>query len=336
MAETRLTDVITPEVFSAYTLEPSIYRSRFWRAGLIEVNPAITALLNGGGTTFEFPFWQDTVGTSGDIPSETVDITINNVTSGRQEARRQLREKGWGQNAIAQLFAGDSPLESAATRVNDYWAQAYDIASIATLEGVLANNIAADTGDLINDISGAGGAAAQFSDEGVIDAQAKLGENGVVGRPDQSDFIAIVVHPMTYAFMRKQDLIDTEAVSEQGRIVERYLRMEVIVDRNIPVNTTPTPDVYDTYMFKAGALQWGVGTTGYVPTEMNREPKRGFGIDELITRRVFALHVVGTRWLDASVAGISPTDAELRTSSNYDRVYQQENMRFVVLRHTLA
>ena len=336
MAETRLTDVITPDVFTAYTLEPSIYRSRFWRAGLIEPNAAINGLLNGGGTTFEFPFWQDTAGTSGDIPSETVDTTVNNVTTARQEARRQLREKVWGQNAIAQLFAGDSPLESAATRVNDYWAQAYDIAAIATLEGVIANNISADSSDLVNDISGGSGAAAQFSDEGVIDAQALLGENGVVGRADQSDFTAIIVHPMTYAFMRKQDLIDVFPVSDQDRPIETYLRMQVIVDRNLPVNTTPTPDVYDTYIMKAGAMQWGIGTSGYVATEMDRVPLRGFGIDQLITRRVFALHVVGTRWLEASVAGVSPTDAELRTSGNYDRTYQKENMRFVVLRHTLG
>ena len=336
MAETRLTNVITPDVFTAYTLEPSIYRSRFWRAGLVEPNPAINTLLNGGGTTFEFPFWQDTIGTSGDIPSETSDTTVNNVTSSRQEARRQLREKAWGQNAIAQLFAGDSPLEAAATRVNDYWANAYDIMAIASLEGVVANNISADSGDLVNDISGNSGAAGQFSDEGVIDAQALLGENGVVGRADQNDFTTIVVHPSTYASMRKQDLIDVIPVADQDRPIETYLRMRVVVDRNLPVNTTPTPNVYDTYILKPGALQWGIGTSGYEATEMYREPKRGFGIDELITRRVFAMHVVGTRWLEASVAGQSPTDAELRTSSNYDRTYQKENMRFVVLRHTLG
>lgn len=336
MAETRLTDVIVPEVFTDYTLEPSIYRSRFWNAGIIENNPAITALLNGGGTTFEFPFWQDTAGTSGDIPSETVDATVNNVTSAQQEARRQLREKVWGQNAIAQLFAGSSPLESAATRVNDYWGQAYDIMAVATLEGVIAENIANDSGDLVNDISGAGGAAAQFSDEGVINAQALLGENGVVGRADQNDFTSILVRPETYAFMRNQDLIDFTAVSGQDRPVQSYLGMSVIIDRNIPVNTTPTPDVYDTYILKPGAMQWGIGTSGYEATEMDRVPLRGFGIDQLITRRVFAMHVVGTRWLNASVTGVSPTDAELRTSSNYNRVYARENMRFVVLRHTLA
>lgn len=336
MAETRLADVIVPEVFTDYTLEPSIRKSRFWQAGLIEQNPAITALLNGGGTTFEFPFWQDTVGTSGDIPSETVDATINNVTSSRQEARRQLREKAWGQNAIAVQFSGSSPLQSAIDRVNTYWAQAYDLMAVATLQGVIAENIANDSGDLVNDISGAGGAAAQFGDDGVIDAQALLGENGVVGRADSSDFTSIIVHPRTYAFMRKQDLIDEVPVSNQDRPLETYLRMRVIVDNNIPVNTTPTPDVYDTYIMKPGAMQWGIGTAGYEPTEIHREPGRGFGIDELFTRRVFAIHVVGTRWLNASVAGVSPTDAELRTSSNYDRVYQKENMGFVMLRHTLG
>jgi hypothetical protein len=62
MAETRIADVIVPEVFTEYTLEDSIYRSRLFNSGIMAVNPALTSLLNGGGTTFNLPFWQDVVG----------------------------------------------------------------------------------------------------------------------------------------------------------------------------------------------------------------------------------------------------------------------------------
>lgn len=332
MAETRLANVIVPEVFTGYTLEPSIYRSRFWRSNVIEVTPALTALLNGGGETFNLPFWQDIADDADGVPSETVAATVDNITTNRQSARRQFREKAWGQNAISEVFAGSSGLQTVQGRIVDYWARRYNLMAVATLNGVLADNIANDSGDLVNDISAATPATDQnFSDEGVINAQALLGENGTVGRPDQTDFAAILVHPQVYSYMRNQDLIDFVPISGQDRPLEFYLRMEVLVDSSAPVSS----GVYDTFIFKPGCLQFGVGTTGYIPTETDRVPLTGFGIDQLITRRVVAMHVVGTRWLEASVGGVSPTNAELALAANYDRVFQQQNMRFAVLRHRI-
>lgn len=331
MAETRLADVIVPEVFTGYTLEPSIYRSRLWRSNVIEVAPALTGLLNGGGETFNLPFWQDIADDADGVPSETVAATVDNITTNRQSARRQLREKAWGQNAISEVFAGSSGLATVQQRIVDYWARRYNLLAVATLNGVLADNIANDSGDLVNDVTGLVGALQNFSDEGVINAQALIGENGTVGRPDQSDFVAMLVHPSVYAYIRNQDLIDFIAVSGQARPVPFYMGMELIVDGTAPVNA----GVYDTFIFKTGCMQFGTGTTNYIPTETDRVPLQGFGIDQLITRRVFAMHVVGTRWLEGSVAGVSPTTAELALAANYDRVFQQQNMRFVVLRHRI-
>lgn len=331
MAETRIADVIVPEIFTDYTLEPSIYRSRFWNSGIIQTNANLASLLNGGGETFNLPFWQDTIGTTGDVPSETVAQTVNNITAAKQIARRQFRTKAWGENDLAAVLAGDSPLESAATRVNDYWGQAYDQLAIRVIEGVVADNVANDSGDLVNDISGGVGSAAYFSDDAVIDAQALLGENGTVGRGDQDEYVAILVHPSTYAYLRKLDLIDFVHVSEQARPIATYQNQVVIVDRNGTLAT----DVYSTYIFKSGALQFGLGNSGYEPTETDRVPGQGFGIDQLYTRRVFSVHPVGFAWQEASVAGTSPTDAELQNAANWDRVFQKENIRFVTLKHKL-
>jgi flagellar hook-basal body protein len=170
MAETRLTNVIVPSVFTGYALEPSIYKSRFWLSGAVQENPVISGFLAGGGTTFNLPYWKDTAGTSGDIPSETVATTVNNATSGKQVARRQLREKAWGANDISAIFAGEDPLGALTARVQGYWAQAYDQIAVATLRGLIADNIANDAGSLVNDISGIAGAGGIISDSAVIDA----------------------------------------------------------------------------------------------------------------------------------------------------------------------
>lgn len=335
MAETRLTNVIVPSVFTGYALEPSIYKSRFWRSGVITENPAISALLAGGGTTFNIPFWKDTVGTSGDIPSETVATTVNNATSGKQVARRQLREKAWGANDISAIFAGEDPIGALTARVSDYWAQAYDLNAIASLRGVIADNIANDAGSLVNDISGGAGAAAIISNSAVIDAQGKLGENGTVAANDLNNggFAAILVHPSTYQVLRKADLIDFVKLSEQELPVETYMGMRVIVNRNAYQNA----GVYDSYILKNGALQFGQSNVGYMPTELFRDPSKGFGIDSIYTRRVFAMHPLGTQWTENTVTdGISPSDANLVLTANWDRSFETENMGIVVVRHKIA
>jgi hypothetical protein len=328
MAETRLANVIVPEVFTQYTMEPSIYRSRFFNSGALVMDQNISNLLAGGGETYNLPYWKDTVGTTGDVPSETVDATVNAITSGKQVFRKQTREKVWGANDISSVFAGSDGINAAAAKVAQYWGQAFDQLAIKTMQGVIAENIDADSSDLCNVT------ASVFDDDGVITAQALLGENGTLGRGDDlnGEFSTILVHPNTYALMRKQDLIDFVPISGQARPVPFYMNMSVIVDRNAPVNST----LYDTYILKSGALRFGQTDMNYLPTEIYRNPKAGFGIDELYTRRVFGIHPGGFQWLEASVAGVTPTDAELINEANWDRTFSAENCGFVMYRHTLS
>lgn len=332
MSETRLTNAVIPEVFSAYTVEPTIYKSRLFKAGVIAQNQAISSLLSGGGEIYSLPFWQDVSGTSGDIPIEGTDATVNAMAALKQAFRKQVRNKVWGANDLVSVYSGDDPMQKLTDMVNDYWAQAFDQIGINSLRGVVADNIANDSSSLVNDISSGVGSAAYFSDSGVIDAQAKLGENGTVSATDINGYAAILVHPATYAYMRKLDVIDFVAVSGQERPLAFYMGMNVIVDRNAYVNST----VYDSYILKNGVLQFGQTSTGFMPTEVNRAPLDGFGIDQLITRRTFAMHPMGMVWADTSVSGVSPTDAELYAATNWDRVYNAENMGIVVLRHKLG
>ena len=331
MAETRLTNAIVPDVFTGYTVEPTIYRSRFYKSGVLAINAGISGLLSGGGETYNLPFWQDIAGTSGDVPVEGTDATVNNLAAKKQIFRKQARNKVWGSNDLVPVFSGSDPITAAGDMVMNYWSQAYDIIAAKSIYGVILDNVANDSGDLVNDVSGGTGSASYFSDDAVIDAQAKLGENGTVGRGDQTDFAAILVHPATYAYMRKQDLIDFIPVSGQARPVEMYMGMEVIVDRNATLVST----VYYSYIFKPGFLQYGTTTAGYIPTELERDALDGFGIDKLITRRVFAIHPVGFQFVETGVSGVTPTDAELAAAAQWDRVFNAENVGMVCLKHKL-
>ena len=53
----------------------------------------------------------------------------------------------------------------------------------------------------------------------------------------------------------------------------------------------------------------------------------------LINRRRYILHPRGVKFTSASVAGDSPTSAELETSSNWVRIWENKNVRLVGVTH---
>jgi hypothetical protein len=319
MAETKITDVIVPEVFTDYVQEPSINKSRLVKSGVMVPDTRISAKLTGGGETFNVPFWKD-ITQGADIPSETVATTVNNITSGKQIILRQEREKAWGANSISDILAGENPLQGVGDKVASFWANDGDNVLINSLVGIKLDNIANDSSDLSNVT------ATQFNDDGVIDTQGLLGENGIVGSDNNNgNFVAIAVTPGIYNLMRKQNAIDFLTIGDQVRPTEFYLGMEVIVDDQLPVSA----GVHTSIIFKSGSIAMGTTTRGYMPTEIDRDATKGMGIDILYNRRVFSVHPKGFAWQDSSVAGLSPTNAELATAANWDRVYNAENIGFV-------
>ena len=53
----------------------------------------------------------------------------------------------------------------------------------------------------------------------------------------------------------------------------------------------------------------------------------------LINRRRYILHPRGVKFTSASVAGDTPTNAELETSANWVRVWENKNVRLVAITH---
>lgn len=317
MAETRITNVIVPEVFDQYTSEKSIYQSAFYRSGAVQVDTNINAKLAGGGKLFTLPTWKDIAGTSGDIPVEGTDATVNALTTGEADIRRQYRVKAWGSSDLAGVFAGDKPIDAAMQMVNNYWAQAYDQVALKTLYGVIVDDIANDSSSITNTTT------ASFSLDGVLDTQALVGEN-------QEGFSVIVMHPVTYAKAKKLNAIDFVKESEQGMPVPTYAGMKVIVSRNATLVST----TYTTYMLKPGAFKFGENNSIIIPTELDRDSLLGGGTDYLITRRNFAMHPAGFSFLEGSVAGVSPTDAELILDANWNKIWNAEACGIVAYQHT--
>ena len=72
-------------------------------------------------------------------------------------------------------------------------------------------------------------------------------------------------------------------------------------------------------------------------TEVDRDKQTGGGIDYLINRKAYILHMRGVAYTGATRANVeTPTRAELMLAQNWKPVYEPKQLRVVALKHKLG
>lgn len=317
-AETRISNVIVPEVFNQYLIERTAQLSALVQSGIIVPDSELDKLAASGGTILNMPFWQDLTGDS-EILSDSAALTVNPIESEKDMARLHTRGKAWGANDLAKALSGDDPMRAIADLVAEWWNRDRQKMLFSTLKGVFA--AASMSGNAL-DISGGSGDAAVIGATTIIDAQQLLG--------DAADKLtAFSMHSAVYSKLLKDKVIEWQVDPTTGARIATYLGKRVIVDDGHPVSN----GVYTTYLFGSGAIGFGQGGAP-VPTETDRDSLAG--IDILVNRQHFILHPRGVKWNESSVAGVSPTNTELENAANWTRVYENKNIRIVQFKHKIA
>lgn len=317
MAETRLTNVIIPEVFNPYLIEEVNRLDKFIQSGIVEHDSYYDTLAQAGGNMINMPYWTDLTGDS-EVLSDSTALTVNAIGSNKDVARLHMRGKAWGVNDLAKALSGDDPMKAIAGKVAKYWLGQRSKVLFETLKGIFAS---ASMSGNVYDISGNVGAEEITASE-TLNAKQLFGENDEL-------LTAIAMHSAVKTHLQKQGLINNVEDLETGRKYDTYLGYEVIVDDQCEVAT----GVYSTYLFGMGAVALGNGSAP-TPTETDRDSLAG--VDVLINRQHFIMHPRGVKWNEASVAGVSPTFTEIATASNWTRVYDNKNVRIVQFKHKLA
>lgn len=321
MADTKIADVIVPEVFNPYVWNLTKELTLLRMGGIVSNDAELNRLASTGGNTLNMPFWNDLTGAD-EVLDDSSPLTPEAITAGQDVAVLHLRGKAWAVNDLAAALAGDDPMRGVADLVANYWARQQQKTLIASLTGVFADNAANDAGDMIVDISAGVGDAAKFSAVAYLDAEGTFGD--AIGQ-----VAGVSVHSAIYNAMRKADLIDFIPDSDGKPTIATYMGKRVLVDDGMPVSGTGVDRVFTSYLFGEGAIGYGEGAPK-VPTETDRDSLAG--IEYLITRRHFLMHPRGVRWLGASVAGAAPTNTELNAAANWNRVYSRKHLRIAALK----
>lgn len=326
MATVQLADVIDVTVFQDLPAVNSPEKTAFYESGVAVRTPLLDMLANAAGKKAELPFWTDIdasidANLSSDDPS--VLAAAQKITQGEQVSRKAMLNKGLSATDLAtELAMGANAMQHIRNRIDTYWTRQWQRRLIASCDGVLADNVANDGGDMVVDVASesiAGqSAATKFSRSNFTSAAFTLGDAF-------TNTGAIAVHSQVYKQMVDADDIDFIPDSQGQMTIPTYMGKRVVVDDGMTVTAGSTDGFkYTTILFGAGAFGYGEGMPEY-PVELQRSENggNGGGVSTLWTRKTQILHPFGFKHT-GTPAGESFSIAELKLAATWDRVVDRK------------
>ena len=333
MATTSLSDIIDVTIFRDLPQIEGPEKTRFFESGIITRNGLLDELANAPGKSIELPYWNDLDGStevnySSDDPASTA--TPQKITQGEQTARKSFVNQGWQAADLAsELAMGGTAMEAVRARTDRYFARQWQRRLIAATNGVLADNVANYSGDMVIDVASEAIAdqtsSTRFNRDAFTEALYTAGDSAEI-------FTTIAVHSAVMAQMVKNNDIDFIPDSDGMATIPTYMGKRVIVDDGLTVTAGTTDGFkYNSVLFGPGAFGYGVGSPiTPVAIDRNEEQGDGGGIETLWVRNTWLLHPFGFQQT-GTPAGVSFTQAELALAAQWDRVLPRKNVPMAYL-----
>lgn len=332
MATVRLTDIYNPLTFARRAQEAQTELNAFVASGIAVSDPVLQQQLNAGGNIGDINFYGPLTNTeprySNDDPADvnTIHGKISNKT---QKYRSAQRNYSWQVMDLARELADADPVGAITGRIGQFWANDDQTRLVQGLLGVLADNVANDSSDMLvsvaTDAATAVTDAERISGNIVIDGMQTLGDHKMM-------VSAMAIHSAIHARLQKQQLIDYVRDADNNIMFERYLGKRLIIDDSLPAVAGTNRITYTSILFGPGAVLRGNGRVE-VPSEIDRNPDAGNGGGEqrIYSRVNNVMHPNGFSCISGSVAGQSLTRAELALAANWNRIAERKNIPIAFL-----
>ena len=318
MAMTKIADLILNPMFTEYFQRDMIERSNLLRSGIAGTDEVIArrcAAAGVSGKTVDMPFFNSLDGASDDeVLAEDTALTPDKIDAGKDIAVICRRGKAFASTDLAKDLSGEDPMAAISNHLAGYWNKMRQKRLMKVLDGVFGRNVANDSSSLVLDLS----ANTMGKSDIMLGAQL-LGDR-------KSELTGIIMNSAVETFLAG---LDTNAslyrASDGAAVLPKYNGRDVIIDDNCPYNAGT--GVTTIYLFGRGAIALNPVPEA-VPFETDREKLKGNDI--LISRIADICHLRGYKWT-GTPAGVTPTNAELGTASNWSRVYEPKEIRCVKL-----
>lgn len=339
MATVRLTDIIDVTVFQDLPAVNGVEKTAFFESGIVASSPLLNSLADAAGKTAELPFWNDideSVAPNISSSDPSVVATPANVVQGEQISRKANLNKGLSASDLAsELAMGPRAMEHIRARYDRYWQRQWQRRLIASANGVLADNVASNSSDMVYDVSGTLNseitANTVFTRANFTTAAFSMG--------DMVDGItAIAVHSTIMKRMTDNNDIDFIRDSEGNILLATYLGRRIIMDDTLPYTPAEGSAAgddapqYTSILFGPGAFGYGDGSP-LNPVEIQREAAQGngAGVETLWTRKTWILHPFGYQNTGTPAAEGGFTTTELAAATTWARVVARKNIPMAFL-----
>lgn len=348
MAITTIGDIVTGNipVLASYMTEDPVEKTAFFQSGILTPTPYAAEIARGPSNVANIPFWK-AIDTSIE-PNYSNDVyqdiaTPRNVQTGEMMARVAYLNEGFGQADLTVELTSQNPLQSVASRLDNFWQRQAQRRLIATALGLYNDNVAPTDeyhkqNDMVIDVSDTPG----FDAGAFIDATQTMGD-ALIGNGGEV-LGAIAMHSFVYAQARKQQLIDFIRDADNNTMFATYQGYRVIVDDGMTVvrtgdHRTGDPRKFISIIFGNGAIGYGEGNPTN-PLAYEREESRGNGggVETLWTRKTWLLHPFGYSFTSAVITGNgtetiarSASWQDLANASNWNRVVDRKHVPIAFL-----
>lgn len=331
MAVTKLSDIYIAEPFNAAVDQAATERNVFYQSGVMLGGDAFNSYADMPGYIGELPYWNalSDVEPNYSNDDDTTDSTPQNITSGKQIYRKAMMNQSWSTMDLTRELALTDPLGAITSKIGQYWATQIQKRVVQSALGVLADNVANDSGDMLysvaTDAAAAIAAAEKISATVVLTAKQTMG--------DAAESLSVIaMHSVVFTELQSQNLISYIPNARGEIVMPSYLGYRVVVDDGLPAVSGTNRITYTSILFGNGAFAWGSGTPN-VASEMERKPAGGIGggQDVVHSRRTDIIHPQGFQFLSASIAGQSASLAELAVATEWDRVFDRKNINMAFI-----
>lgn len=338
MATVQLADIIDVQVFQDLPAVDSPETTAFFESGIISTSPLLNNLAAQAGKTAELPFWNDITATdepnlSSDDPTSSA--TPKKITQSEQITRKAFLNQGWSASDLAsELAAGPRAMEQIRARIDTYWMRQWQRRLIASALGVLADNVASNSSDMV--YSPAGTLNSDISANTVFTRQNFTAAAFTMG--DRESMLGVIaVHSLVMKRMVDNNEITFIEPSVGVTKIPTYLGRRVVVDDSLPVTAAggtaagDTAPRYTSILFGAGAFGYGDGApTNAVEVSREAAQGNGAGVETLWTRKTWILHPFGYQNTGTPSAA-SFSIAELDDATTWARVVDRKNVPIAFL-----
>ena len=326
------------EVFGKYVERlPKVKLNELLKSKAIVRNDTIKPLFTEqvGGNYAVTPMFGRIGGTPVNYDGAT-DITDSSTKTYTQSKVVVGRAAAWTEKDFSQdITGGKNFMDNVAAQVSDYWEDVDQDTLLAILKGVFsmtgAKNLEFVNGHTM-DITGNAVPEKQYFDATTLNTamQKALGDN-------KAKFSMAIMHSAVSTNLENMKLIKYLTYTDEDGI-ERELTLGslngrlVVVDDSMPAvevaeaGEVPAHTKYTTYVLGDGAIELtDVGVA--VAYEMDRSPKVNGGQTTLYSRQRKVMAPYGISFTKASMASLSPTNAELENGANWTLVNSNESTK---------